>query len=104
MAFDVTPTSGAGPYTFSIDFLNKESLDANLYEFEARPRTATGSCPAPATTGSRSTGAENAFLMNDEYVTLTDVAPGSCFVVTVLIRNTQTGDVVSQASANVDNV
>lgn len=104
MAFTVTPTAGAGPYTFTAAFENKESLNADLYSLEIRPRTNVGSCPAPATSGTRASGAESQVLQFDSYTTTNEVPAGSCLVSTIVIRNTITDEIVSQASASVNNL
>ena len=104
MAFTVTPTSGAGPYVFTAQFANKDNLFYDLYVLEVRPRTAVGSCPAPATSGTQAPGAESLLLSSDSYTTVPSVDAGSCLVSTVVIRNTVTGDIVDQASASVDNI
>lgn len=104
MAFTVTPTAGAGPYTFTAVFENKESLNADLYSLEIRPRTNVGNCPTPATSGTRASGAEAQMLANNSYIATTAVPLGSCLVSTIVIRNTITDEIVSQASASVNNL
>lgn len=104
MAFDVTPTSGAGPYVFTVEFTNKESLFTNRYGLEIRPRTNLGSCPAPATSGTRAPGAESQVLATDSYTSITDVPSGSCLVSTIVIRNLVTNEIVSQMSVSVNNL
>lgn len=104
MALNVTPRDGAPGNLYTIEFENKSSLYTDLYDFEVRPRTAVGNCPAPTTTGQRSTAAENSFLATDTFTTSTDVALGSCSVLTALIRNVETGTIVSQQSVSVDNL
>lgn len=104
MAYSVTPTSGAGPYVFTAEFSNRDHLFFDLYALEVRPRTGVGSCPAPAVSGTQAPGAESLLLASDSYTTIPSVDAGSCLVSTVVIRNTVTGDIVSQASASVDNI
>lgn len=104
MALNVTPRDGAPGNLYTIEFANKSSLYTDLYDFEVRPRTAVGSCPAPAISGARSASAENSFLTTDAYTTSSDVALGSCSVLTALIRNVVTDTIVSQQSVSVDNL
>lgn len=104
MAFTVTPTSGSAPYVFTAEFSAKESLFSDLYVLEVRPRTSAGSCPGPATSGSRSSGAEQSILLYDNYTVLTSVPAGSCLGTTIVIREIASDTIVSQATAQVSNL
>ena len=104
MAFSVTPTSGAGPYVFTAEFTNKESLFSNQYQLEVRPRTGEGSCPAPATSGQRASGAEANLLNSSSYTSVATIPEGSCMTSTVVIRDLDTGTVISQETAQIDNL
>ena len=104
MAFTVTPTSGTGPYVFTAVFSAKNSLFTDKYDIEVYPRTQAGTCPVPATFGTRATNAEASLLATDSYSTTVNVQSGSCLVSTVVIRELATGTVVSQASAQVSNI
>lgn len=105
MAFEVTPTSGAVPYTFSASFSNIESFIPNYYVLEFVTNMLSGSCPLPSTTGVSITQAVNDLLTTGVYVQSTSSVPsGNCRRFNLIIRDTKTGLVVDQASVTVDNV
>lgn len=77
---------------------------SNQYQLEVRPRTGEGSCPVPTTTGQRASGAEANLLNNSSYTSATTIPEGSCMTSTVLIRDLDTGSIVSQETAQIDNL
>lgn len=100
MAFSVSPTSGANPYTLSISFLNKSSFGLG-YSFTVAQATASSSCPAVAL--NQSALIRDALLENGVYVVTTSVANGSCQTFTARILN-PAGEVIETQSINVSNI
>lgn len=102
MALSVTPTSGASPYTFTIEFYEKQLIDGVRYGLEARTVNAAGRCEIPDS--EPNVPIANALLADDSYIRNSDVNEGNCFTLKVDIVNLDTSEVVSTRSVNVDNV
>lgn len=103
MAFDVTPTSGYGPYVFTASFANSELIDNVLYSLSFVSSVAVGSCPEHGTS-TPSPQAANALLENGVYENPATTSSGSCRAFTLTIRNISSGNVVSTRTLQVSNI
>lgn len=101
MAFSVTPTSGASPYTLTIDFANKDLIDGVRFGFQVRSATRSGACEVPDNPPSVPVG--NTLFKNGIYVNDVDVPAGSCRVWKAEIVNLDTSEIISTQSVSVDN-
>lgn len=105
MAFDVTPTSGAVPYTYTSSFLNKDAFSTGFFRLELKILTQSGSCAPPGDTGTESIGGANALLANDVFVKTNNSVPiGSCSQSNLIVRDLRTNEVVSLMSVTINNV
>lgn len=79
MAFDVTPTSGSAPYTFTATFLNKSSFGSEYrLRFHLSPQS-EGVCLPPESAVTNIIVGANALLENGVYVRETGTVPnGNC--------------------------
>lgn len=102
MALNVTPTSGAEPYTLTIDLENKLSIDGITYDMAVRFSSTPGTCPVPA--GSPSQVVRAALLNQGYYVRDITVPVGSCGVYKVDIIDLATSDIISTESVSIDNL
>lgn len=103
MAFQVSPTSGVGPYTFTADLLNKSSFGYgyDLRFFTSGPRS--GSCPLPSETANYAPSASALLLDEGVYISSTDVSVGSCR--TYVLRIFDSSDnVVDEQFVQISNV
>lgn len=104
MAFDVTPTSGAGPYTFTASYVDTLGIELGLYVTEFRSTTAAGLCPGPESSGTNSP-ASALDLLNTGTVVLTSSVPaGSCRRFVNLVRRVSDNVIVSEMDVYVDNI
>ena len=103
MAFSVTPTSGAQPYTFEADLENKAKIDNDRYVMTLRSTTTVGSCPAVGAGTNLQTGVDE-LIANGVYVNTQSVPDGSCRTTTLQISDNFLGVVVSSKSVNISNV
>lgn len=105
MAFDVTPTSGEVPYTYTSSFLNKDAFSTGFFKLELKSLTQSGSCAPPGDTGIENIAGANALLANDVYVKVTQSVPnGSCRQSNLIVRDLRTNEVVSIMSVTISNV
>lgn len=103
MAFTVTPTSGAEPYTFNAQFSDAVNIDNVHFSLTIRSSQLVGSCP-PIGNGTDRQSAVNALLATGEYVDNEAVPAGSCRAYTAQIINKVTGDPISSETVTVSNV
>ena len=101
MAFNVTPASGAGPYTLELDLANKTLIDGINYELEAFFSTGTGECPVVGT--SPGENIRDALLSVGSYVRTMDVTQGDCLVYTVKVVSLKDSVILSQQTVSIDN-
>ena len=104
MAFDVTPTSGEGPYTFTASYANKLGFDLGLYVTEFRTATNAGSCPLSNAVTTNTQPPADELLATGVTISSANVPSGSCRRYVNLIRRVSDGVVVSQMFVNIDNV
>lgn len=105
MAFNVAPTSGQPPFVFTADFSARYGLDAGLYSLTFYRSTAVGFCPNGEPLGTTHPEVAQTLLQTGTYTQTTGPIPsGSCRSNTLVIREVATGNIVSQAIANIDNV
>lgn len=103
MAFAVTPTSGAGPYTLTADITNKDSFNYNRYALTLSFTDAVGSCPASGVATVLVSGAVN-LLESGSFAHPLVVATGSCRTYTLRVRDLVTGSIVQFMNVTVNNV
>lgn len=103
MAFDVTPTSGAGPYTFSAVISDPANIDGIRYSLEFYNAAATGSCPSPLS-GSMNAQAATDILNNGFWIRPQTVPSGDCRASMLLVRDLLTNTVISSVTINIDNI
>lgn len=104
MAFDVTPTSGSTPYTFTAAFLNKESFGLGYSLRFALGIAQVGVCPLPESATAFVATASEALLNTGVYVRSTGSVPaGSCNVYRLDILDYE-NNVIQSEFVNVDNV
>ena len=104
MAFDVTPTSGANPYTFTAQFTDAVNIDGVNFSLEFYRANAIGSCPTNIESGTLVASASQQLLETGTYVRDVSVAPNNCQGSLLLIRDLLTNDIISQSEVFVDNV
>lgn len=104
MAFQVTPTSGAGPFTYTAQLANTLGLDVGLYVAEVRALTSVGACPSDVLSAPNNENFANALVNNGTNVSSIEVPSGSCRRTTFLLRRLSDNEIVSQLSVNIDNV
>lgn len=104
MAFDVTPTDGAGPYVLSAQYLNPQNFDLGLYVVELFSASEVGACPVPSTLGTSNSSLANGLLLSGSASHASPVPPGSCRQYVNLIRRVSDNEIVSQMEVYVDNV
>lgn len=105
MAFNIAPTSGTAPYTFTAEFSNKLGVELGLYGVELLVATSVGSCPSPPITGVNQSVNANILFNTGTFVqTGGTIASGSCRNHNLLIREISSGSIVSQLSALINNV
>lgn len=103
MAFDVTPTSGTAPYTFTADFLNKESFDFGyVLEFWRNESTFQTCAPPEAATTAVPSAAES-LLKDDVYQRQVPVTEDRCQTFRLDIRDSL-GNVIDTQSVTISNV
>lgn len=102
MALQVTPTSGAGPYTLTLDLAHKSLVEGVRYKIEARLGTNVGACVVPGGENNSSLAAQ---LLNiGSYTRNTDVPVGSCASYKIDIVDMKTSEIISTQSVSIDNV
>lgn len=105
MAFTVTPTSGAAPYTFTANVEGSDLIDGVNYSATVLSTRATGSCPVEGI-GNPWTPNLMASLLNSESI-VSDygtVASGDCRTTTLLIKRLHDNEVVASANTVIDNL
>ena len=105
MAFTVTPTSGAAPYSLSAIVDNKENIDGISYVASVWTSVATGTCPLTGTATPVNVVLVDQ-LINSGTVILpyVSVDPGTCRTFTLRIMRAKTNVVIASSNATVDNV
>lgn len=104
MAFSVTPSSGAAPYTLTASFTNSKSVTGSTYIGELRGSSSSTGCPAAGTGMVNDVVGVAELLANGVYVSpVPSIGENSCRTFTFYIKDAN-GVVVSQASANVNNL
>lgn len=104
MGFQVTPTVGAGPYTFTAQFSDAVNIDGIHYSLEFYRANAVGSCPANIESGTLVASASQQLLQTGSYVRDVAVAANNCQGSLLLIRDLSTGTIISQSDVYIDNV
>lgn len=105
MAFSVTPTSGAGPYTLTAVIENNMNVNGVDYVATASSSDQVGSCPVEGIQNALSPTSVNTLVQNGVVVSgAPTVASGSCRTYTLNITRVADGVVISSSSTSVDNV
>lgn len=104
MAYSVAPTSGSAPYVFTLELDQRWTILAGLYSLEYRSLRQTGSCPVDFSQLTNSPATAQILLDTGIYERSSAVVPGDCFGTQVILRNVATNEVISSATASVDNV
>lgn len=103
MAFDVTPTSGTSPYTFTAQISDAVNIDNDRYSLLFQSTTAVGSCP-PLGSSTNVPDGVAALLATGVATDNIDVPVGSCRTYTLRIRDNELGTYISQQNVQVSNV
>lgn len=103
VAFDVTPTSGTAPYTFTADLGAAVNIDDKRYSLLFQSTTAVGSCP-PLGSATNVPNGVDALLATGQYISNDDVPVGSCRTYTLRIRDNVLGTFIASESVQVSNV
>lgn len=104
MAFEVTPTSGSTPYTFTASFSNKESFNNGYALRFALGIASAGVCPLPESATAFVGSASEALLDTGVYIRSTGSVPaGSCNVYRLDVLN-NLGAVIDTQSVIVSNL
>ena len=104
MAFDVTPTSGAGPYTATAIINDAYLIDGVNYYAELRTSISEGVCPTQGQASPVDQAIVNQLIMDGSAVLTNLVADGSCRAYSFRLRRVDDDVVVSSSTAFVDNV
>ena len=103
MAFDVTPTSGEGPYFFTADVSDKIMYDAGYYVEFWYTAPSSVSCPLPATVSNRVATAPAPLMSTGVYRRNVAVPAGSC-ITYVLRLFSPAGDQLDEQSVSISNI
>lgn len=103
MAFTVTPTSGAAPYTFEATFFNKMRINTGRYTLFLRSTDMVGSCPPMGNSTNLAAGASQ-LLANGILISNANVSNGSCRTFTLSITDNVDSSVISSATISISNV
>ena len=103
MAFSVSPTSGAGPYTVSADFLNAVEIDGIRYQLEFRQQLLSGSCFTDVATSQNNQVVVDSLLSTGSYILQTPVSAGACRTLSLIIRDVLKNVIIDYQNVYVDN-
>ena len=104
MAFDVTPTSGEGPYLFTADVNRKALVNGVYYKATVRSSGSTSNCPSSGNGAELSEVLVQELLKNGQVSYESSVPVGNCTTFTLRLIGMSTNVVVSQASVSVNNL
>lgn len=104
MAFTVTPTSGAGPYTYTSEITNKEQFAAGFFRLEFASLTSTTSCPTDFAGGAVNQVASDALLNTDEYTRPTAIPAGSCNTAVLRVVRIADNVIIDYVLASINNI
>lgn len=104
MAFDVTPSSGAGPYTLTASFANASLLDGVTYALELRASIQDVSCNTGMSEGTNQPGAVQSLLDTGSHVAEQPVNPTLCRTYSLIIRDVVNNTVIQFTNAYIDNL
>lgn len=102
MAFTVTPTSGAQPYTFLANISNKIWFNHG-YTLVFSNASANNTCPAPSAEKTPDSSISGALLANSVYIENSTVPTGTCSRFWLQIFNSL-GEEVEVKSVTVSNL
>lgn len=103
MAFDVTPTSGDGPYTFTAEFLNKNAFDFGYLLRFSESEPAVGACPPPASATLVIPSTAANLLENGVATRSANVPAGECRTYKIEVRDAS-GAVLDMQFVSVSNI
>lgn len=103
MAFDVTPTSGAAPYTLTASFANEESFSLGYALRFTASDDIVGTCPSPNSATSVFPSVASLLLESGSAVRSDSVPQGACRVYKLEVRSSF-GEVVDMQYVHVDNI
>lgn len=103
MAFDVAPTSGTGPYTFTADFLDKDSFGHGYTLHFFRSSTTAGVCPPGSSADIPEVEIANSLLTDGVAVRQANVSPNFCVTYALVIED-DLGNVIDAQYVNVSNI
>ena len=104
MAFTVTPTSGASPYTLSASFDTTKYIDGVNYVASLRTSASEGSCPSIGEESPLTPTQLEVLLTTGSVVTNVGVSPGFCRAFTLTISQVSDSIVVDTSTVFVDNI
>lgn len=104
VAFTVTPTSGNAPYLLTAVFDRGDSFVDPGYALEARATTRPGSCLLGLSQSANVPAMVTALLDTGEFSMLTDVPANQCRTISLIVRNTITGDVLDSKNVYINNI
>lgn len=104
MAFAVTPTSGAGPYTLSADIDDITYIDGVHYTASVMSSILLGSCPVVGDETPLTPQQLDDIISHGNASTNVGVASGYCRTFTLALSRVSDNVVVASSSVSVDNV
>lgn len=104
MAFDVTPTSGEAPYTFTANVENATLIDGVLYSASVMYSTSSESCPLVGNSTAWSSEQVNNLIFGDSRILNQNVNPNTCRTFTLEILRVSDSTVVASSNVSISNL
>ena len=104
MAFDVTPTSGGGPYTYTSAITDKEKFDTGFYRLEFAISSSAESCPSSPEGGTLVSEAASSILATDEWIRQDSFTSGLCHSAILRVVRSRDNLIVDYMIASVDRI
>ena len=102
-SFVVNPTSGAGPFLYSISFRFKEQIDNVNYKFEVWCTSASIVCPPLDSDFTFNSPITDSLFATGQRSTSASVAAGRCRVCEARIIDLSTNEIIQRVSATIQN-
>lgn len=104
MAFNVTPTGGGGPYTYTSEIADKNKFDNGYYRLEFAVLSGEEACPTGPEGGNINQEAAASLLDTDEWVREDSYATQRCWTAVLrVVRNTD-NFIMDYMIASVDRI
>ena len=103
MAFNVTPTSGDGPYTFTAEFLNKDAFNFGYQLRFSESEPAVGACPPPASASLVIPSIATGLLANGTANRASVIPDGECRTFKIEVRGLS-NEVLDMQYVSVSNI